>query len=500
MPRLAALVGCCVLALCACDGRTAHDPRGAACSADGDCGALRCVAEIPAKPKDLAALPLRCGDARAAGKQGQACQDARDCARNVCLLAGACAAPCAHDGDCGKGEQCQAVFARASTDALQTLTACVAAVSLPKSAASTREVRPHALTVGTSEVELAAAETQGTTLYVLEHMQGVWPGTVCRPPLCMQSLRTTDDPPVELWSSSADYRSGPPPRNPVATSDQIDPAVILLPSGTRDALSSSGYVAEVVAEQRGDLRVTRLSRTDTGQRLDLNVFYLGGLDWQPEGARGPALLTDALDQVDQILAQADIFIGDVRQIAVPGGLPARGIAFPDGDSAQGFEVLQLRYGVYMELPGLFRLSAGAADSAVNLFFVKDIQPRPNDGEPEAESGGIPGPLGMHGTASSGIAIATDMMAGDPQRLAKTLAHEIGHYLGLFHTSESDGSVLDALADTPECRSDRDLDHNGLDVADCQGYGADNLMFWAKTTGTVLTAEQQAVLRSALVLQ
>ncbi len=107
---------------------------------------------------------------------------------------------------------------------------------------------------------------------------------------------------------------------------------------------------------------------------------------------------------------------------------------------------------------------------------------------------------MQGTAGSGIAIATDMMADDATMLGRTLAHEIGHYLGLFHTSEADGSVLEALQDTPECRIERDTDHNGLSVQDCAGFGADNLMFWAKTTGTTLTPDQQAILRAALILR
>jgi hypothetical protein len=68
----------------------------------------------------------------------------------------------------------------------------------------------------------------------------------------------------------------------------------------------------------------------------------------------------------EILGQAEIAIGDVRQIDVPGELPERGTAFPDGDSFQDFAVLQVRFGVYAELPGLFRLSAGANDRAINL--------------------------------------------------------------------------------------------------------------------------------------
>jgi hypothetical protein len=503
MPRSFALLLCCVFALCACDsgGAGGKDPRGASCTADADCGGLVCAGKLDAAPTDLDALPLVCADTTTRGAPGTACETASECARGICLLAGACALPCAAADDCGEQERCQAAFARASPDALQTLNACVAMVNLPKDAIAEVELRPHALSAGTANVELAAAEAEGTTLYVLEHMNEHWPaGGDCRPPLCVRELRSRDASPISLFSAGADYVHGEPPQNPLATGDQINPVVIMLPSGPRRALSPTGYVAQVQTEQSGDLRLTRLTRSGTGQRLDLNLFYVGGLDWNPEGDRGPPLLADALSVVDEILGQAGIFIGDVRQIPIPGELPMRGTAFPSGDAAQGFALIQVRFGVYVELPGLFRLSAGAANSAIDLFFVKDIQPRSSDGEPEAEAGGIPGPLGMHGTAGSGIAIATDMMAGDATGLGRTLAHEIGHYLGLFHTSEADGSVLDALDDTPECRLAQDTAGNGLDVKDCTGFGADNLMFWAKTTGTVLTSEQRAVLRAALVLQ
>jgi hypothetical protein len=497
---LRALLLGCVVAAGAC-GADKPNARGASCVADTDCGSLTCDAKLDAMPKDLAELALECGDALGKGRQGARCETAADCARGICLLAGACARPCASDADCSGDERCQAAFGRSARETLQKLDACVEIAHLPKDGHARSTLRKNALNAGTNEVALDAAATEGTTLYVLEPGVDHWPeGGDCRPPLCVRALHARDAEQSELFSASADYTQLAPPSNPVATGDQIDPPVIQLPSGARDALSVDGYIASVQAARRADLRMTRLTRSGSGQRLDLNVFYVGGLDWTPEGDRGPPLLAAALDTVDEILSQADIFVGDVRQIAVPGELPARGTAFPEGDAAQGFAVLKVRFGVNIELPGLFRLSAGAANSAINLFFAKDIQPRSSDGEPEAEAGGIPGPLGMQGTAGSGIAIATDMMAGNPQMLGRTLAHEIAHYLGLFHTSESDGSVLDSLADTPECRKDKDTAHDGLNVQDCAGAGADNLMFWAKTSGTVLTPQQQAVLRAALILE
>ena len=487
-----------VLGLTACAGSS--DPRGAACASDAECGTLRCAADPDATPADLAPLMLVCADEQPGAEPGEGCEEADDCARGICLLAGTCARPCGGDADCDASERCQAAFARAGTDALETVSACVARVNLPDDVDVSAETRRHALQAGDNRVELGPAQAEGSTLYVLEHSRDTWPDTTsCRPPLCLRSLRTLDATPALLFDAAADYVSEDAPQNPVATGDHVNPVEILFPSGARSALSAAGYSAVLATEQPGDLRITRLAGRRDGGVLDLNVFYVGALDWKPEGNRGPPLLADALDVVDEIFGQAGISIGNVRQIAVPGALPMRGTTFPDGDSKQGFAVLQVRFGVYAELPALFRLSAGANDSAIDLFFVQDIQPLVG-GEPEAQAGGIPGPLGMHGTAGSGIAIATDMMEGDPQRLGRTLAHELGHFLGLFHTSEVDGSVYDALSDTPECRLDRDVAGDGLDVSDCQDAGADNLMFWARTSGTVLTPQQQAVLRGALVLQ
>jgi hypothetical protein len=492
-----------VLPAAACDGGGDGDdgPRGEACSADGDCAELACVADLESEPEDLAPMPLVCGDPLGNAAPGTACETAGDCKSGICVLAGACAAPCSEDADCGSAERCAQVFARNGADALQPLSACVALADVPRGVHVESEIRSDALEPPSSELTLPAADADAdaTTLYVVENLSDNWPdGVTCRPPLCVRALRTRDDPARLLFDATADYSVEDPPLNPVATGDHLHPAVVMLPSGARGVLSDAGYTLALDIEEPGDARVTRVSGAHAGGGvLDLNVFYVGALDWQPEGARGPELLADALDVVDEILGQADIAIGEVRQIAVPGELPERGTA---NDASQGFAVLQVRYGVLIELPALFRLSAGAANSAVNLFFVSEIEPRTGNAEPEAQSGGIPGPLGLQGTSASGIAISTDMMAGDARMLGRTLAHELAHYLGLFHVSESDGSVLDPLADTPECRTAQDTGGDGLTVEDCAEHGADNLMFWAKTSGTLLTEQQRSVLRSAVILR
>jgi hypothetical protein len=358
---------------------------------------------------------------------------------------------------------------------------------------------PEALVAGDVELELQPLSQERSTFAVVEHLNPDWPGALCRPPLCLEQLVTLGASPVTLFDAAEDYASAPPPLVPIASGDHVSPLVLQLPAGDARGFSADGYLARVRSERAGDVRVTRISG-DGGLQLDLNVFYVGALELRPEGDRGPELLAQALDRVDEILGQADIVLGEVRQIAVRGALPMRGTYFRNGDRAQGFTMLKVRYGSYVELPGLFQLSAGAGNRAINLFLLSDIEPLAAGSEPEAEAGGIPGPPAMHGTAGSGIAVAVDMMAGNPGAFGRTLAHEIAHYLGLFHVSEADGVVLDNLEDTPECRSERDRNGNGLDVDDCAEHGANNLMFWAKAPGIVLSEQQRAVLRSSPILR
>jgi hypothetical protein len=479
----------CALALAAACEPSGDALRGQTCMADADCASLLCVADPEAEPADLEPLPLVCDAFSDRAGPGEACAASDECDHSMCLLAGACALPCADDGDCGELQRCQAVFVRTSDATLQPATACVSMVDLPADTDVEVELRPGALSGERDVIELASADTGGgDTIYVLEHLQDEWPDTsFCRPPLCVAKLEA-EGAAEPLFDASLDYGMEPPPRAVAVPGDHASPAVFRIDEALADELDGAALSATVDTEAPGDLRITRIHREQRGQRLDLNVFYLGALDWEPTGSRGPAQLEQALEVVDEIFAPADIFIGEVRQLAVPGGLPERGVAFPEGGAGAGFAVLEVRFGVYVELPHLFMLSAGASNGAVNLFFVEDIRPR-TGGEPEAEAGGVPGPPAMQGTAGSGIAISTDMMAGDARGLGRTLAHELAHYLGLFHTSESSGVVYDRLNDTPECRAGDD----------CSGHEA-NLMWWAKASGIELSAGQVEVLRRAPLLR
>ena len=64
-----------------------------------------------------------------------------------------------------------------------------------------------------------------------------------------------------------------------------------------------------------------------------------------------------------------------------------------------------------------------------------------------ELAAVPGPM-LDGTRVSGVMVDYDF--GDAAAVGQVAAHEVGHYLGLFHTAESDGVTFDIIDDTLEC--------------------------------------------------
>ena len=108
-----------------------------------------------------------------------------------------------------------------------------------------------------------------------------------------------------------------------------------------------------------------------------------------------------------------------------------------------------------------------------------------------------------------------------ESITTTLLHELGHFVGLAHTSEADGRVFDVLDDTPRCEAarydgretsrvdvpaeaegndevERDTADGVVDERECaDGGGADNVMFWTSEVDVgpwTLTPEQAWVLR------
>ena len=153
-------------------------------------------------------------------------------------------------------------------------------------------------------------------------------------------------------------------------------------------------------------------------------------------------------------------------------------------------------GNYAEFNALLATANPVGRRTLTFFLVQEISDA-NGGVILGLSGGPPGAAALPGTSKSGVIISAADYAEAPTDLGKIMAHEGGHFLGLYHTTERDGRQNDTLGDTPQCASGSDADGSGtLSPDECSGSGGDNVMFWTLTSAPTakLTNDQSFVLR------
>ena len=145
-------------------------------------------------------------------------------------------------------------------------------------------------------------------------------------------------------------------------------------------------------------------------------------------------------------------------------------------------------------------------AAVNLFFIEDYSGSWSGVLGNAS--GIPGSMGIANAWNGVLSSLTAHALGstlDAQLLGETAAHEMGHQLGLFHTTEHGGTMFDIISDTAECtKSNRDISGDGqMSAEECDGYGGGNVMFWTTWSSSsrsagkkqeTLSSHQQYVLK------
>jgi len=145
-------------------------------------------------------------------------------------------------------------------------------------------------------------------------------------------------------------------------------------------------------------------------------------------------------------------------------------------------------------------------AAVNLFFIEDYSGSLGI---LGNAAGIPGSMGIANSWNGVLISLTAHASGTTlasQLLGETAAHEMGHQLGLFHTTESGGTVFDIISDTAECPKSLDKNSNSqiqMSAEECEGYGAENVMFWTAWSSSsrsagkkqeTLSSYQQQVLK------
>ncbi len=201
---------------------------------------------------------------------------------------------------------------------------------------------------------------------------------------------------------------------------------------------------------------------DTGAvgSLDLDVWLAKVITPKASTATNDSRLQATLATIDSILAQSGIRLGDIR--------------YHDVTDATYDDVTNAEFGP------MLKLTSAEADPRLNLFFVRTAL----GGGVLGVSSSLAGPR-RNGTESSGVMSLYDG-GYSSSFIGLVAAHEIGHFLGLYHTVESDGSH-DFVDDTADCPA------TGTNGA-CPTSGGGYLMHWQAVGGTDLTQGQSRVIR------
>jgi len=194
----------------------------------------------------------------------------------------------------------------------------------------------------------------------------------------------------------------------------------------------------------------------SGGRVDLNVFLAAGLGFDEFDAPTETKLQDMLDELGRIFSQQGLQLGDVNYLALSNS------AFDEVTS-------NAEFGDMLE-----ESSRGVA-GRLNLFLVKKTL----SGSVVGVAARIAGPSSL-GTRASGVMVDYD--SAGASRVGYIAAHEIGHFLGLIHTTEQDGGH-DLVDDTLECPA------TGTD-ATCSTEGNANLMHWRVLTADPIITDGQ----------
>lgn len=440
------------------EGAGDPNPIGAFCAGDDDCQSADCL-RAEGWINGYCARDCRdgcgqdvCGATPDGDKCLAACEIDLDCRPGYICDGGACRAPCLTDGDCDDGRTCSASSGRCVVPG-QGAGEVEQVVLTERVSVGGQLSAPLVLDVPADTIGFAIlADGAGDDLMVIGDMTD--PGG--------RTVYDFQDP------FGSEFRFFP-------SADQITQFV---PSSPRATPRPGPYTFRLIKEGgTRDIRVTALIKTAEGEpsngTLDINFVFA-----RVSGLTAAAASTDgdfqrAVDEMRRILASRDIAIGQVSYCALPGA------------DADRFSVIDSVDGASSELSRMFARSADAAafgcqgEGAINFFLVDEIVGGRAGYIILGIAGGIPGPATINGTTHSGVAVTMAGFRRNPIQLAQTMAHEGGHYLGLFHTTEAEGTAFDPLPDTPECSNSRDRNADGVvDNGECASAGADHLMFWA----------------------
>lgn len=282
-----------------------------------------------------------------------------------------------------------------------------------------------------------------------------------------------------------------------------------------DGASESRYDVAIIARVAG--ATPAIPSTGT---VDVVIYPV---TVETGGADLPSSATDVARDPDIVR-----MVSTLKQIFAPAGITLN-VSFRDvaqsvkDEYAEGVDV-----GTIGPCSPLAQLLKNAEPGPVlSVFLVSEFHDGSGD-RVVGMDGTIPGPATIGGTVASGAAVGTaDLRAGTycpsstpnyktcgDDRTAYIIAHEMGHFLGLYHVTEQSGVYFDPLSDTPECSCSKcyvgtetcrgDGSGHRMSLSECTATaecaGGDNLMFYlfsSEGEGSVpnLSDEQKTVIRA-----
>lgn len=322
---------------------------------------------------------------------------------------------------------------------------------------------PEAEVVGTfTDLGSFTTDADGVAVVTWEAPKGVVSTEVFCGPYGYDTFATADS--VTDVEGNVVYDGEAPSDGGLRVSRMDDMLPVLIPVSPSLEAAAGVWTLDMLVETP-DLPTTvtcgmvnRTGEVSAKNKVDIRIVFVG-VDGISEALNAKSA------EADESLQAALAGLGDLWSSL---GLSVGAVSYADFD---GDVDVYTNVSGPEEFGNLLRTAED--DAEITFFLVADLDL--GDGASILGlSGGPPGVSGHGGTSKSGVVINVANIVASPDQVSLIMAHEGGHFLGLFHPSEEDLSGVDPLEDTPECE-DTDAD-GALTSEECAGSGSENVMW------------------------